>query len=209
MNENIDRYVNNLFRNAPRTKKIYELKEEILANLNDKYSDLLDLGYGEEEAYKKAISNIGDIEELIEDSGIAVCTVKERKEYREKSGLRIAIAVMLYILSPIAVILIPSDIGVVILLSMVAIATGILIYNSYIRPRGFYFDEKEDIICSKENKKAKNINSAMWSIIVAIYFIISFTFGNWHISWVIFLIGAAIENIIKACFDLKEEEDYE
>ena len=209
MNKKLERYVNSLFKNAPRSKKIYELKEEILANLNDKYSDLLGMGYGEEEAYSKAISNIGDIEELIEGSGVEVCTVKDRKEYRQKSGLRIAIAVMLYILSPTAVILIQSEIGVVILLSMVAIATGILIYNAYQRPRGFYFDEQEEMVFSKENIKRKNINSAICSITVAIYIIVSFTFGNWHISWVIFIIGSAVENIMKAYFDLKEEEDYE
>lgn len=209
MNKKLERYVNNLFKNAPRSKKVYELKEEILANLNDKYNDLLGMGYGEEEAYSKAISNIGDIEELIEDSGVEVCTVKDRKEYRQKSGLRIAIAVMLYILSPTAVILIQSEIGVVILLSMVAIATGILIYNAYQRPRGFYFDEQEEMVFSKENMKRKNINSAIWSITVAIYIMVSFTFGNWHISWVIFIIGAAVENIMKAYYDLKEEEDYE
>ena len=56
-----------------------------------------------------------------------------------------------------------------------------------------------------EKKKArKSINSAMWAVIVVLYFLISFSTGAWYITWVIFLVGVAVENIIKAIFDLRE-----
>lgn len=48
----------------------------------------------------------------------------------------------------------------------------------------------------------KSINRALWLLIVVIYFLISFGTGAWHITWLTFLIGAALENIIRAVFDL-------
>ena len=44
----------------------------------------------------------------------------------------------------------------------------------------------------------------MWSIIVVIYFIISFMTMAWHITWIIFLIGSAIQGIIHAIFELRK-----
>ena len=49
-----------------------------------------------------------------------------------------------------------------------------------------------------------SIISAAWAIIVALYFILSFTFGIWAYSWIIFIIGVAIDKIIRAYFELKE-----
>ena len=86
---------------------------------------------------------------------------------------------------------------------MVAIATGLLIYNNMTKPE-YYKDEdsmvedfKEWQSESHERRQMRNaIDSALWSIIFALYFIISFSTGAWHITWVIFLIGAAIESLI-------------
>lgn len=41
MEEKLKRYVDDIFENAPKTKKAYELKEEITSNLTDKYNDLV------------------------------------------------------------------------------------------------------------------------------------------------------------------------
>ena len=56
---------------------------------------------------------------------------------------------------------------------------------------------------NKEIKKA--IDSILWTLTVIVYLIISFTFGIWYISWIIFLIASLIENIIKLMFKLGEE----
>ena len=39
MNDKIRVYVNGLFENAPNTKKVYDLKDEIISNANEKYND--------------------------------------------------------------------------------------------------------------------------------------------------------------------------
>lgn len=40
-------------------------------------------------------------------------------------------------------------------------------------------------------------NSAMWLIITSLYFILSFATGAWYITWIIFIIGAAITPIVR------------
>ena len=53
------------FENAQKTKKACELKEEITSNLIDKYNDLVKSGKTQEESYNIAISNMGNIEDLV------------------------------------------------------------------------------------------------------------------------------------------------
>ena len=56
------------------------------------------------------------------------------------------------------------------------------------------------------NKEIKNaISSIIWTLTVIIYLGISFAFGIWHISWIIFLIAALIEDISKLVFKLVEK----
>ena len=56
-----------------------------------------------------------------------------------------------------------------------------------------------------DRRAMKALSSALWSIITVIYIIISFWTMAWHITWVIFLIGAAVEGILKAVFELKRQ----
>ncbi|MNI79789.1 hypothetical protein D3C73_1362700 [compost metagenome] len=64
---------------------------------------------------------------------------------------------------------------------------------------------KEWKAANSENVRIKkSITSAMWITIVAIYLVISFYFNAWPFSWIIFVIGAAIDQIISAAFDLKK-----
>ncbi|RDY25983.1 hypothetical protein CHL78_015490 [Romboutsia weinsteinii] len=215
MNHKIEKYVSNLFENAPKTKKNYELKEEITSNVNDKYYDLLESGMDENEAYNKAISNIGDVEELI-----SYDFMKQDDEVQRKRSAKItAIAVMMYIICPVPVILFESfgaggeRIGITVMFLLIAAATGLLIYNGVSRPQYQKMDDtmveefKEWKSANDQNYRArKSVTSAMWTIITVIYFLVSFMFGNWGTSWIIFVIGGAIEQIIKAYYDLKGDK---
>ncbi len=217
MNQKLEKYVEELFNHAPKTKKVQELKEEILANLYDKYHDLIKSGRDENEAYNAAISGIGDVDELIQTlNDNDVMNQALSQEEQKRSALLIAIAVMLYIMSPVPIILsgglpIFGEIGLMMMFVFVAIATGILIYNANSKPKYHKVNEtiveefKEWKSHNKQIAKVKNsIISAMWAIIVALYFILSFAFGIWAYSWIIFIIGVAIDRIIKAYFELKE-----
>jgi len=219
MNEKLRNYIEFLFEDAPKTKEVIELKEEMLQNLIDKYNDLVSEGKTSEAAYNIATASIGDVNDLI-------AQLKNRPTYQQgfekemlaskkRSALFTSIAVVLYIMSVIPVMLLgeigTGIIGVVIMFVMIAIATGLIIYNSMSKPKYLKKDQTvvEEFKAWKANSVEKNalyksICGAMWSIIVVIYFIISFMTMAWHITWVIFLIGSAIQGIIHAIFELKK-----
>lgn len=209
MHNKIEAYVKKLFENAPKTSKTKELKEEIIANLIEKYNDLIDGGMHSDYAYNQVIANIGNIDDLIDyDDEYR----EEEKRQRIKSAKLTAIAVMIYIISPVCVLTIQNEVGVILLLILVALATGLLVYNYMSKPK--YIGEDSSMVeefkewkseSQNKHRARKSLISAMWSITVALYFVVSFLFGAWAFSWVIFLIGSAIEQIIKAYFDLKED----
>ena len=208
-------YIEDLFKDAPKTRKAYELKEEMIANLIEKYRDLIAEGKNEEAAYNIAVSSIGDISELIDSlRESSVLTMDDPKE-RRKSALIVSAAVMLYILSLVVLIFIEEvlrvdNLGIIAMFLFVAVATGMLIYNYMSKPRYIKADDSlveefKEWKARKDSKidLSKSIISVMWTFIVAIYLIINFVFGIWHISWVIFIIGAGIEQMIKAYFEMK------
>lgn len=140
---------------------------------------------------------------------------------RQRKASYVALAVMLYILCPVPLMIYGNMMGVVLLLAMVAAATGLLVYNNVLNgkdkqngaaagasagetpyqrtERTFDPDRK---MTKQEKKTFSSLSSAMWLIIVAVYFIVSFNSGAWYITWVIFLIGAAANNLLKALFDM-------
>ena len=219
MEDKLRAYMDHLFRDVPTTKKAIEVKEEILQNIVDKYHDLIAEGKSEDAAYNIAIASIGDLDELLASLKEPVSSdpmdENAYAEWRKKSAGRTALAVMLYILCVIPPIIadsihLPDAIGVCGLFICIAIATGILIYNNMTKPHytkiddTFMEDFKEWKSQNDSNKQAmRAIKSALWAIITVLYFVISFATMAWYITWVIFLIGGAIESIIKAVFELK------
>ncbi len=213
MNERLRKYIDNLFIEAPETKKTVELKEEILQNITDKYFDLLAEGKTEEAAYNIAIASIGDVNELIENlkkgtNNISNYSEEVLEAARRKSALITAISVALYILSPILIITTGDLIGVVLFLFLIAVATSLLIYNNMTKPKYIKMDDTivEEFKEWKENRDKKGlnaINSAIWSLTTTLYLVISFLSGAWHITWIIFIISGCITSIIKATYDLK------
>lgn len=209
MNENIRAYINSLFEGEPQTKKMVELKEEMLQNLNDKYNDLLAEGKTKEAAYNIAVASVGDISGLIEQlKGQSQPQTDERQ--RQKSALLITSAVMLYILCVVPPIIFPGEvIGLVLMFVIIAIATGLIVYNGLSKPK---YNKMDDTVVeefrewkagnSNKNLTFKAISSAIWSVTLAVYFIISFITMAWYITWVIFLIAAAVNSVLKAVLDL-------
>lgn len=219
MYDKLRKRVDELFENAPKSSRANELKEELLANLIDKYNDLIDAGKDEDTAIKDALESIGDVDELIR--GLKendVFNYEEIKKERKKSALILSISIGLYIMSVVVLILcsevlqIDENIAVCIMLTMVAVATGLIIYNSVSRPK---YKRADDTVVEEfkewksknyqRNRMLQSIKSIVWTLIVAIYLFISFVFGIWAYSWIIFIIGGAIEKIIVIAFQLKED----
>lgn len=222
MEYNIRSYVDELFQNAPRTQKAYELKVELTQNLLDKYHALLAEGKSPEDAYSLTVVSIGDVRELfegLEDSPVGTEPVYIPVTSPEKRSAAItSIAVMLYILSVVPVIVLGSipvvgleTLGVVLMFLMIALATGILIYNHAAKPKKqasantVVSDFKQWQTQTNSRKQLlKAIRSAYWPLVLALYFLLSFGTGRWHITWIIFLIAPAVDGIIKAVLTLND-----
>lgn len=218
-NEKLRNHIDSLFIDAPKTKKASELREELLSNLNAKLDDLLAGGMPEEEAYNTVINGIGDVDELIAALNREnVFDYASMQKERNRSAVLVSTAVGIYILSIAILILLATflpvhggEIGVMAMFVLMAGATSLLVYNSISHSR---YQKADDTLVeefkewksrnTQKNQLKKAISSILWPLIVVIYFIISFLFGAWAYSWIIFILGAVIQNIISVILDFKE-----
>ena len=216
MEEKIRRHVDELFSETAPSRKSVELKEEMIQNLTEKFNDLIAEGKTPEAAYNIAIAGIGDVSVLLKDLEKDGAPQEAYAAARQKSAMLIAIAVGLYILSviPIAVLsaLYASGwmLGLILMFLFIAAATGLLIYNSMTKPK---FRKSETVVeefkqwqsgSREQRSMMQAIRTALWTITVAVYIVISFTTGAWHLTWVIFLVAAAVQAVINAGFTMKK-----
>jgi len=221
MESKLRTHVDDLFAQTTPTRKSVELKEEMIQNLGEKYHDLLAEGKNEEAAYNIAVAGIGDISGLLKEFENDYRNGESEMENqlaRQRSAMLTSIAVVLYVLSPLAFILTETflgwrghRIGLPIFFVLIAAATGLLVYNNMTKPR--YRKESDTMVedfrewqsDEKDRKQLrKAISSALWTIIVAVYFIVSFMTGAWWITWIIFIIGGAIESIMNIFYVWKK-----
>ncbi len=132
--------------------------------------------------------------------------IESKREDNKKIFARnIAISVGLYILSLVAIItfatvLDAAEIGVCIFFTIIAIATGLIVYSAI-----FYSNKKE----KKETKKDTTVKQVCEIIDIlglVVYFLVSFTTGAWHITWIIFLVIGLLEAITKLIFNIKNDK---
>ena len=144
----------------------------------------------------------------------------KKEDKKAKFARNLAISVGLYIFSLVAIILLSAlfdqpIIGVSIFFTIIAVATGIIIYSSIVYGKS----EKEKV---KESKEPKNVVLKGITEIISIagvitYLLVSFLTGAWHITWIIFIAIGLLNAIVKLIFgvkedtkeDVKEEEDNE
>lgn len=227
------REIDAMFDGAPQTRKTLEVKEEMLQNLMEKYNDLRAEGKSEEAAFNIALGSVGDISDLLDELRQPIPKVAtfpdedpEGAYYesaapgpamdnfqRHNRAMIVTVAVILYILSPVAVIVFGGSMGLILLFVMIAAATGLLIYNGMTsdKPgkegtRNVQSAAEQKTKMSKQQKKFfASLSSALWLIATAIYFMVSFGTGAWYITWIIFLIAAAANNVLKAFLDMYRE----
>ena len=215
MNDKLRRYIEGLFENVPQTKSMVELKEEMLQNLIEKYEDLIHEGKGEDDAYNIAVAGIGDINELIDDMEKPSVMV-DMNVARQKSAMLVSIGVMCYMLSLVPILMcLNSNIkfftGVIGFFIFIALGTGLLIYNVMSKPKPIIdgstmVNEFREWKMEKSQKRSTriSISVALWALLIALYFIISFITYDWHLTWIIFIIGIAIEALINIFAAIKK-----
>ena len=207
MREQLIHYVSLLFAGA---KNAEDIQQEIMQNTLDRYDDMIAQGKTPEAAYRLAISGIGDINEILntipsQDSSDYKAPKSADTDNSLSSKIVRAIAVGLYILCPVPLFVLSefnmSTLGLCGTIGVVAVATVVLILG---KKKSEPAPEITEQNTHPESELTKSINSLIWAIGLAIYFIISFATQAWLITWVIFPMIGAVQGIVKACMDFKE-----
>jgi hypothetical protein len=211
MEEKLRKYVEELFAGAPKTKKTVDMREEILLNLSEKYQDLRQKGAAEDEAFEIVKRSIGDVDQLIREMNDPINS-ERMEENRKKSAKFIAYAVAMYILSPVAVILLSffnqPGIGVILMFALIAGATSLLVYNNIAHPKYKKMDDtmveefrEWKAFNAEKTRKRDVFASIIWPVAVLIYFLVSFMTGAWYITWLIFIIAVVVHRIVRVSLD--------
>lgn len=213
METRLKNHIDIIFGNMPQTAQTQEIKEEMLQNLIDKYNDLVSQGKDPEAAYSITIASIGDISGLFDNNKD---TDKEAlQKQKNKSAILLAISVMLFILSPMPVVMLEEigfeTLGILLMFSMIAIGAGLIIYRGialHSRPKNNEtmvneFRQWQEGNPSKKSKLGA-VSGIIWSIAVIVYFILSFATYAWHITWLVFLIAVAVQQIVRLIMTLKD-----
>lgn len=219
MREHLIHYVDLLFAGAPEAA---DIKQEILQNTLDRYDDLVAQGKNPQAAYSLAIAGIGDVTELLGNAPAAPSQfpAPEAAHYAHAAPqgkplwkkVLTAIAIFLYIIAIIP-LLVMSEMGMEVIglcgtISIVAVATVAIIAGSGSKQEQPKQEEKQEVLTPRQEMK-KAIKKTISTVGLVVYFVVSFATGAWYITWLIFPIIAAIEGIVSACVDLKEEKDHE
>ena len=204
MREQLIQYVELLFAGA---RDCEDIKQEILQNTLDRYDDLVASGKVPEAAYRLAIAGIGDINEILGTtvpSTVVTHPVQEQDDSDTpwKKLLR-AIAVGLYILCPLPLIVL-GDLGMDIpglcgTLGIVAVATVMIMLGAK-KEKPDEQDEQE----APQSELSKSLVGLIWALGLGVYFLVSFTTGAWHITWVIFPILGALDSLVSAIIRNRE-----
>ena len=221
MREQLIQYVNLLFAGASDCE---DVKLEILQNTLDRYDDLITQGKTPEAAYRLAISGIGDINEILGRTPMPdspapqpAFTTATPESVAQDTTLKMilrAVAIGLYILCPVPLFVLSEfrmeTLGLCSTIGLVAVATVLIILGQKKQPKNVpedaYF-EKEDF--SPREELRKSVNSTIWAIGLALYFLLSFTTGAWFITWIMFPLIGCVQGLVRACMDLKEANHHE
>ena len=118
----------------------------------------------------------------------------------------IAVAVSMYIISLVSIIICAEVfnspiIGVSLFFTIIAIATGLLIYNGI-----YYKKESKDEPTTKQKTIISQVQGIVGIIGVIIYLLVSFSTYAWHITWIIFIIVGLVNKIVELIYYLKNNK---
>ncbi len=215
MNIKIKKYVESLFSHVPYSQKAQELQEEIMADMDAHYEDCISNGKTEQEAFKDTVDSLGNIDELIQKLIPAHEIQDKIDNCKKRNAILTAIAISLYFIGGAAIAGLPSlaavtgndpelpaIIGMIVLIILSAIATSMLVYSRMSIPQDVLpyikkiHKEVNVDISTKNGKLLKAFLSSHLLVCTAIFFLVSFTTGAWHITWIIFLADIAIKQAV-------------
>ncbi len=143
-----------------------------------------------------------EIVEVKEEKQVSISTVKYKR------AALLSIGIFLYFVGIGCIIFcsesgISDTVGVTLFFVISGIATGLIVYQGVVYSKG----EEEDKIRKVKNKKLKLATDILSTIFAFIYFLISLATMRWDITWIIWIIYAVCESIMKLGFELRGEKD--
>lgn len=205
MREQLIQYVELLFAGA---RDCEDVKQEILQNTLDRYDDLIAEGKVPEAAYRLAITGIGDINEILGSQPSHTAPQPNQRGSEADSDkyrrLQRGIAIACFILCPVPLLLCVVEgqvmIGITMMLVLIAVGTMLMVVSGK--------DQAQPP--RRHNSLFVSIAmSLLWPLATIVYFLISFSTGAWHLTWLVFPIAGAISAVIRAIEDWKEEHNHE
>ena len=179
MKEKLTEHIRLLFadaeRRSPDNPRLTELKEELLLNTLEKYEHLISMDKTPEAAYTTSVNGIGDIEALLNDV-IGETDARKAAESATRSA-----------------------------------ATA----GANPEAEGAGEDENgddDDDDDDADNGDAKRpprsrwyalVSGIIWTVTLGSYFAISFATHAWAVTWLVFLMGIAADNVAEGIFDLR------
>ncbi len=134
------------------------------------------------------------------------------KDNKKKKAIIISIAIFLYFVSLIWVIIsevtfnLNEGIMIGVFFLLCAIATCLLIYQGIVLNTTITKNKKDK---TKREKQLDSITEFIAIIFAIIYLLVSFITGAWHITWIIWLLFAAVKSIVNVIFNMKGEDNNE
>ncbi len=128
----------------------------------------------------------------------------------KKRAFMISLGIFLYFLSVVFIIFfelldVDEIVGVSGFLLICGLATSLIVYQGVVYSK----KEKEEKIETPKERELKIITETLSIIFLVIYLLLSFSTMAWHVTWIIWLIYAVFENIIKLLFELRGEKNGE
>ena len=133
---------------------------------------------------------------------------KWKLQNRRKKAFGIGLSVLIYfiaivwIMISIPVMRLNPIVSSAIFLLICGIATFIVVYSSIV-----YREKKKEEVVNPMTKLRKQITEIASMITLVIYLFVSFATMAWHITWLLWIVYALVEEIIKLIFLLRGEKD--
>lgn len=223
MKNSLKAYVDGLFSDTPSSHAVNELHDEILSNLEARYDDCIKAGMSPQRAYTAVIGTMGDIAPLIEqvsgtgvhEDGIFEKASPKSRLFRKYSyiftdenvkSIKGAAIALLWIGIVILYFLISFytrywDMSWLIFILGAAVTVGISM-GSKIMKLSKNGDTPETRVKILKSIKG-GVSAIMWLMIVIFFFLLNFHSHIWDISWLIFLVGAAVQIVLDLVFKIQ------
>ena len=128
--------------------------------------------------------------------------VKKERANGIAAGVLFYFIAVIWIMVAIPVLLINPITASAIFLLLCGIATYKMIYTCMV-----YKKDKKEIEENEKNPIIKRIGNIIDILSLIIYLLVSFATMAWYITWIIFIIGALVKEIVKLIFEVKGEEN--